>query len=705
MATTYIFRFADGTKDTFLVAPFTANGFESPDSPIFMPQAGGQANTDLQLYGQGMPDYGQGIEQGIIYILENFANSTPPQNPIEGQNWFNNATKELFIHDGSAWGATILASGVSPMTGDLNMGVGSPLTNRIINLGDPTNPQDAVTLSYADATYFNVIGDTITGDLTVLGDVLITMGSPPTGNAAISKDYADSTYLALAGGIMTGTIQLPSGAPSNVLGAVSQQYGDSRYLRLSGDTMTGILTLFADPTANLDAATKQYVDTEIISATDSVLTNITFISAPTGSPPNPVSATGNTMVFQRSGGLPDIEVVGLDYIGKIKAANEISLTATGGTDVTAIEVQAGISQLDINKLSILGGSLSGDLDMTSNNINGLITPTVDDQAASKGYVDSVLLKDVYNDIFLTDGSSTLYGTPGNKAGSNRLQVFVNGQKKYADTYGFSEILYARSILTIESFVFTNIDTTVTDYNFDIQINGVGIVGSPVYNIALPTSTSPLATTGVDTHGELIATITTLIEALGVLPSPTMDIILNNNAERITSGVQGSTSDIVISNSGSGTYLFDIPTPIPILTFTPSVASPFTDTFIDLAGDQTLLFPVNKNLTIRDTNTDEGVVFDNTNTVQSSTFNGGSPGITTVVLSGGIFTTGIITAHGNVYLTHLGGLVSVTAKAGVDYDYSQTDDAGIDVNKNEQSTQIRFNSVLPASDQVELILFG
>lgn len=41
---------------------------------------------------------------------------------------------------------------------------------------------------------------------------------------------------------------------------ISQDEADARYLQLSGGTMTGALTLSGDPTGDLQAATKQYVD-------------------------------------------------------------------------------------------------------------------------------------------------------------------------------------------------------------------------------------------------------------------------------------------------------------------------------------------------------------------------------------------------------------------------------------------------------------
>lgn len=43
-------------------------------------------------------------------------------------------------------------------------------------------------------------------------------------------------------------------------GAFQTSLGDARYLRLSGGTLSGALTLAADPSAALEAATKQYVD-------------------------------------------------------------------------------------------------------------------------------------------------------------------------------------------------------------------------------------------------------------------------------------------------------------------------------------------------------------------------------------------------------------------------------------------------------------
>lgn len=55
-------------------------------------------------------------------------------------------------------------------------------------------------------------------------------------------------------GSSTGTKYL------HVISALTQADADARYVNAAGDTMTGPLTLPADPTADMHAATKQYVD-------------------------------------------------------------------------------------------------------------------------------------------------------------------------------------------------------------------------------------------------------------------------------------------------------------------------------------------------------------------------------------------------------------------------------------------------------------
>lgn len=90
-----------------------------------------------------------------------------------------------------------------------------------------------------------------------------------------------NTKVSKSGGTMTGHLTL-SGNPIINLNAATKQYVDtgdaqvfnnvkSTFVALSGSIMTGYLTLFGSPSANLHAATKQYVDTLFSSISGSSL--------------------------------------------------------------------------------------------------------------------------------------------------------------------------------------------------------------------------------------------------------------------------------------------------------------------------------------------------------------------------------------------------------------------------------------------------
>lgn len=91
----YTLKFSDQSKlDTVIV----------PD----MPPGINTVDTSLSLVGKGYPNYGQKIAENFLHLLENFASALPPENPIEGQLWYDTsdpANKVLRIMDGTATAA------------------------------------------------------------------------------------------------------------------------------------------------------------------------------------------------------------------------------------------------------------------------------------------------------------------------------------------------------------------------------------------------------------------------------------------------------------------------------------------------------------------------------------------------------------------------------------------------------------------------
>ena len=64
--------------------------------------------TDLTLIGKNVTGYGEYINENFVKLLENFASTSQPNNPIPGQIWFDLTENRLKVYDGDGF---IIASG------------------------------------------------------------------------------------------------------------------------------------------------------------------------------------------------------------------------------------------------------------------------------------------------------------------------------------------------------------------------------------------------------------------------------------------------------------------------------------------------------------------------------------------------------------------------------------------------------------------
>jgi hypothetical protein len=60
-------------------------------------------STSLGLVGRNYVGYGETQNENFIFLLENFANTDPPQRPLVGQIWFDSTDNVANVYDGSNW--------------------------------------------------------------------------------------------------------------------------------------------------------------------------------------------------------------------------------------------------------------------------------------------------------------------------------------------------------------------------------------------------------------------------------------------------------------------------------------------------------------------------------------------------------------------------------------------------------------------------
>jgi hypothetical protein len=75
----------------------------NPNLPAITTVADGTVDTttDLKLIGKSYAGYGLAQNENFVYLLENFANSVAPVNPLTGQIWYDSSTAKIKFYDGT----------------------------------------------------------------------------------------------------------------------------------------------------------------------------------------------------------------------------------------------------------------------------------------------------------------------------------------------------------------------------------------------------------------------------------------------------------------------------------------------------------------------------------------------------------------------------------------------------------------------------
>ena len=161
-------------------------------------------STSLTLFGRLAQNYGDQTNENFLHLLENFALTTSPANPIAGQLWYDTGLDNIKAYTGSAWvtvGSNI--QGNVALTGNLFVG---PNSFQIQDLGNVTITNRT---NNGDISFYANVGGTSTRTLYINGSTgLLEIFANATSNFGIPTkvyvdsqlgqitDYLDQTYLA-----------------------------------------------------------------------------------------------------------------------------------------------------------------------------------------------------------------------------------------------------------------------------------------------------------------------------------------------------------------------------------------------------------------------------------------------------------------------------------------------------------------------------
>lgn len=179
--------------------------------------------TNLTLVGKNYSGYGQFIDENFVYLLENFANTSSPVNPLVGQLWWDSGHNVLKVYTGTTFKpiSSSTASATAPtgaVIGDLwfdtvnqqlNVYNGSTWTLIGPSFTSATGQSGALVGTVIDTTstshvvVFFYVSNVIVGILSK--DALFTPQTTITGFPTISPGFNLASTSAITGIQFTGT--------------------------------------------------------------------------------------------------------------------------------------------------------------------------------------------------------------------------------------------------------------------------------------------------------------------------------------------------------------------------------------------------------------------------------------------------------------------------------------------------------------------
>lgn len=461
--------------------------------------------TDLYLVGRALTDYGTYENENYVYLLENFANSTEPTQPVLGQLWYNSATDVISAYNSSnAWSALatesyVQAQKISPIFTGVPIAPTAP--------AGTANTQIATTAFVTSSPQFAGVPTAPTATPGTLGNQIATVGfvnnSPVFSGAPLTTTAPPGTANSMVAStaFVTNSPQfagIPT-APTAENGTDTTQLATTEFVQnlRNNIVLTGIPTA---PTAFFNDNTSQIATTGFV---QSEKYSPVFTGVPVA--PTPTLSTSNTQIA----------------------------TTRFVTDWT--NAMPTMSQQNANAVSISGGTISGITPLgVASGGTGANTAA---GARSSLQLGNIAIMNTSNVAFTGGTVDNIVITGGNVSGLNAPLAVVDGGT------GSNVASSARTNLGLGTISTQNANA--------VTITGGSISGiSPIAVLSGGTGSSTAS--GARNNLGLGTMATQNAEAVGITGG-TLDgiTVLNASGVNITSGTISGITDLAVGDGGTG----------------------------------------------------------------------------------------------------------------------------------------------------------
>jgi len=93
--------------------PYTIDYSQSSKTAIVVNDGTIDTSTSIGLIGKNYTRFGETLNENMLHLLENFANTSAPTNPTEGMLWYDTANSQLKIYDNGVWNIVLSGAGTT----------------------------------------------------------------------------------------------------------------------------------------------------------------------------------------------------------------------------------------------------------------------------------------------------------------------------------------------------------------------------------------------------------------------------------------------------------------------------------------------------------------------------------------------------------------------------------------------------------------